>query len=465
MRKIYVLLVLLVAAFTSYGQTANTYAFATSTGATLDAMTGATVISPADRDDGVSALQTIPFTFVYEGTNYTQLSASADGWVKLGGPAGASQFSNSVTSTTNIPKLFPMWDDLALGAAGGGGAISVLTTGTAPNRIYKIQWFATIPRSTGGNANSTFQCWLYETTNVIEFRYGAGGTPGSASVGINGAAATNFHSVTTTTQTSSTATANNSVAAWPGNGRMYTFTPPTPCSGTPLTPTLPGIANFCLPSGTVTITATNIASGQTGLSYQWEESNDNGVGDPWAPVVGGTGATTTVYTSPTLSASIYYRLVVTCANGGATATSAACNVQATNCEFSVNRRSEAFSSIALTGTSMSGWRNGNSTDDNLSTAQPIGFTFTYKGNNFTQFSVSTNGYLTFNVGTAATGSGTGAYGYENTQFTGTTGTLNSIAPFYEDQVTPGNPGTAAGLAAAMKYQLTGTAPNRVLVVE
>jgi hypothetical protein len=47
------------------------------------------------------------------------------------------------------------------------------------------------------------------------------------------------------------------------------------------------------------------------LSYQWEESNDNGGGDVWASAVGGSGAATASYTSPagTLG-SIYYRVLV-----------------------------------------------------------------------------------------------------------------------------------------------------------
>lgn len=463
MRRIFLLMGILLTGITGFTQTANTYSFATSTGATLDPMTGATTISPADRDDGVSAVQTIPFTFVYEGVNYSALSVSVDGWLKLGGTAGASEFSNSITSTTNVPKLFPLWDDLALGAS--NGTLSVLTTGSAPNRIYKVQWFVTIPRSTGGTANSTFQCWLYEGTNVIEFRYGAGGTPGSASSGIGGATASNFQSISTNTHTVSTSTANNSVATWPGSGRMYTFTPPLPCAGTPPTPTVPASIGFCLPSGTVTIPAGNLSTGVTGITYQWEESDDNGVGDPWGNAVGGTGATTPTYTSPTLSAAIYYRLRVTCANGGAQSFSAAIPVTPVNCSFNITRSTTSYNSIAATGTSATGWRNGNNTDDNMSTAQPIGFSFNYKGTDYTQFLVSTSGFITFNTGTAALGNGTGAYGYENTNFSSTTGTLNAIAPFYEDQVTPGNPTTAAGLANAMKYEVSGTAPNRVLTVE
>lgn len=124
-----------------------------------------------------------------------------------------------------------------------------------------------------------------------------------------------------------------------------------------------------------------------------------------------------------------------------------------------------FNSISVSGNTYPGWRNGVSTDDNLSTSTPIGFTFVYNGIPYTTFSVSTNGFLTLNTATVATGSGNLAYGYDNTQFTSTTGTLTTIAGFYDDLVCPGNPGTLAGLNASLRYQLTGSAPNRILTAE
>ena len=124
----------------------------------------------------------------------------------------------------------------------------------------------------------------------------------------------------------------------------------------------------------------------------------------------------------------------------------------------------SFSSITGTGLNYA-WRNGTSTDDNLSTATPIGFTFVYNGIPYTTFSVSTNGFFTLNAATVAVGTGTGAYGYDNTQFTSPTGTLTTIGGFYDDLVTPGNPGTIAGLNAALHYLTTGVAPNRILTAE
>ncbi|MBK8552935.1 MAG: hypothetical protein IPL53_18495 [Ignavibacteria bacterium] len=216
----------------AYAQPANTYTYSTTTGATLEDMTGATVLQSAPNDDTPSLLTTFPggFVFYYEGIGYSQFSTSPDGFLKLGAPVAVSQFSNSVTSTTNVPKLFPMWDDLALGSLAGGGNISYKLVGTTPNQKLVIQWFCTIPRATGGAANSTFQVWLNESScgsGVIDFVYGAGGNAPSSSVGINGVpAGTNFQSITVSTNTNSTVTANNANAVWPGSGRQYTYTPP-----------------------------------------------------------------------------------------------------------------------------------------------------------------------------------------------------------------------------------------------
>jgi hypothetical protein len=207
--------------------TANTYTFSTGTGAALDPMTGATqVIGVSIDDTPTAAPAAIGFTFKYEGVNYTQYSVSPDGWLLLGGATAVSDFSNQVTDLTNIPKIYPYWDDLATGTDGN---VKVLVTGTAPNQIFIVQWFVTIPRNTTGPATSTYQAWLYEGSGKIEFRYGAMGpqASGSASGGITGTTATNFNSLTFSTNTSSSATANDANADVPANGRIYTYVPPS----------------------------------------------------------------------------------------------------------------------------------------------------------------------------------------------------------------------------------------------
>ncbi|MBK8845749.1 MAG: hypothetical protein IPO27_03950 [Bacteroidetes bacterium] len=215
----------------------NGYTYGTGTG-TLDPMTGAATVVSSLTDDApmntsnggnttAGASLALPFAFNFNGTSYTHYSASPDGWMVFSNSAGAatSQFINDITSTTNTPKIYPYWDDVATGTTGN---VTVVTTGTAPNRIFIVQWFVTIPRNTSGPANSTFQAWIHECGGAIQFVYGAMNAAAmSASVGMTGNA-TNFQSVTISPNSVSIVTANNSNAGQPANGDMYSFTPATP---------------------------------------------------------------------------------------------------------------------------------------------------------------------------------------------------------------------------------------------
>jgi len=210
------------------------YNFATSTGATLHDMTGAVEVMPAGSDDAPTATpSSIGFTFNFGGVNYSDYSVSPDGWILLGSAVASSQFTNAVVSTTNTPKLYPFWDDLA---AGTNGNVKTLVTGIAPNRIFIVEWNTTIPRNTSGTANAKMQAWLYETSNVIEYRYGAMGatTSASASAGftIN---ATTYSSISFATNTASTTTPNNANTVPPTSGRMYSYTPSVNVTWSPLT--------------------------------------------------------------------------------------------------------------------------------------------------------------------------------------------------------------------------------------
>ncbi|HEU4472084.1 MAG TPA: hypothetical protein VFR58_13420 [Flavisolibacter sp.] len=123
------------------------------------------------------------------------------------------------------------WDDHHTGTTAGGGKVHTVLVGTAPNRIRIIEWFVTVPRNASGPANTRFQLWLHETTNLIDFVYGAsGGTTASTSYGLGDVIPEIFLSVTTAAGggTASTTTANNSNTIWPGNGTRYRFTPGAP---------------------------------------------------------------------------------------------------------------------------------------------------------------------------------------------------------------------------------------------
>lgn len=221
---------------------AKNYGFSTSTSASLDAMIGATNAIGTGNDDATKDTMNIGFTFHFAGADYTKFGVNVNGWLKLGNtPVGNGYFSNDLTTTDFNPKITAFWDDQHTGTNGG---VDYLLTGTAPYRVLKVQWTTNRYPGSSDPYTMTYQLWLYETTNIIEMRYGAmnpDGTP-SSSVGIT-SAATDYQSVTISTNTSSISSVNNGNSAYPSTGRMYRFVPPAPPCQSARTPVIATISS------------------------------------------------------------------------------------------------------------------------------------------------------------------------------------------------------------------------------
>lgn len=186
-------------------------------GTYTDLGTTGTAIATANTDDANSAVQTIPFTFTYNGTAYTQFTLNTNGYIRLGAAAPTAPFFNDGALTaTNGPVTGPDTDlilpfntDLAAGSA-GGTEYRMAVSGTAPNQVLTIQWknvsdkpkvadpTATPPTTIATQyANFSFQVKLYENNSQIDFVYGTA-TAGAAAtenpkyvnVGIKGSNAT-----------------------------------------------------------------------------------------------------------------------------------------------------------------------------------------------------------------------------------------------------------------------------------
>jgi hypothetical protein len=220
--------------------TATTYPFSSASGVALEDMSsGTTQLVAANLDDNASAVTNIGFEFWYDGVRFTQFSVNANGLCRLGATVVSTAFDNSTgfNSTTNAPKIAPYFDDMWIGT---NGKIHFKVTGVAPNRKLVVEWQnEQIPRVASGNAGAgTFQMWLFETSGVIEFVYGNGmavnTTNAGYSIGLQSGAATNFASVTTSTNTVSYAAANNTQTNAIAAGTAYIFTPNVPAAPTGL---------------------------------------------------------------------------------------------------------------------------------------------------------------------------------------------------------------------------------------
>lgn len=298
----------------------SSYSFSEFLGTYTENSAGATTIAGLRADTFISTAQNIGFDFVYDGVTYTQFKMSSNGIISFNTSGTNSLTANDLSSANaaSRPIIAPLWDDLD----GGDIASSVASyelSGVAPNRVLTVEW-----KNWQWNYNATtnpvisFQVKLYETTNVIDFVYRqeAGAiVSGTASIGIGsaiGSGAGSFLSLeSVTTPTVSSTTSTNTLNTKPVTGQTYRFTPPLPCTGTPVAGTSSPATQTLLSGQTpATLTVTGQTAGVSSLTFQWEESTN---GTDWANATGGTGATTLAYTPPTFSGTMMmYRLLITC---------------------------------------------------------------------------------------------------------------------------------------------------------
>ncbi|MCK9203183.1 MAG: T9SS type A sorting domain-containing protein [Bacteroidales bacterium] len=131
--------------------------------------------------------------------------------------------------------------------------------------------------------------------------------------------------------------------------------------------------------------------------------------------------------------------------------------------YSATRESGiVYTPLGDSGSWATSWRAPDNPNNSRSYPIPLGFSFNYLGNTFTEVNVSTNGFMDFSTNTAA-GDQDKPYGFDNTSFSlpAPNGTLMAIAPFYDDlMVTWGYT-----LSNSIKYLTSGSAGNRVFTVE
>jgi len=199
---------------TAYSFSATTAAYTPLAGGTA---------STASGDDSYQGSIPIGFSFNYDGSNFTTFGVTTNGVIQLGSMAG-TLVGNALASTTNI--IAPMWDDNRAVA----GALTYLTTGSAPNRILTVDWNNVSIGGGGSSSNPTsqYQLQLFEGSNIIHLNYGAL-TPNelTASIGISGNSGRYISVTPGAPATTSSITENTSVSSVTNItlGTKYIFTP------------------------------------------------------------------------------------------------------------------------------------------------------------------------------------------------------------------------------------------------
>ena len=197
--------------------------------------------------------------------------------------------------------------------------VTVGTAQTIAGQTTTLQTLASLTNSTYTKQTTTYNC---PTTGIYYFGWNCYSAKNEEyldidDISITGSSIAPPTYVWTSNPTGYTSTVQNPTGVVPNVNTQYTVTASNvygciasanTATVTLNTPSIGGTAtatsaNLCTGTGT-TITLT----GNTG-TIQWQQSANGTTG--WANVTGGSGATTATYTTPNLTATTYYRAVVT----------------------------------------------------------------------------------------------------------------------------------------------------------
>lgn len=158
-------------------------------------------------EDGVFPLG-LPFNFTFNGVTYpaaSNINVSMNGFLTFGSTAPSFTNTTPISSTEVYAGAIAVYGrDMDLTTASASNNLSYTITGTAPNRILRIDWLirrsngpytATTPFGALDNNNMPMQIWLYETTNIIELHYNTfapNAGNGTGQIGLRGNSNTDF---------------------------------------------------------------------------------------------------------------------------------------------------------------------------------------------------------------------------------------------------------------------------------
>ncbi|MBL7712127.1 MAG: T9SS type A sorting domain-containing protein [Chitinophagaceae bacterium] len=290
-------------------------------------LSGGTTLPDLDNDDRMVEVS-LGFTFRYCGNDYTKIYAGTNGFLSFEALLSSTDYAWPPTTDSYLAKIkkgvMPLWEDLT----GETGVASYVTTGTAPNRVFTIEF-----KNWGWDYSSTdpvisFQVRLFEKSNIIQYIYKSeaadpiwDGTPGGF-IGISGGSIADILSLnnSSSSPTASSTVFTHDIVDKPATNQIYEFSPLPQCTGTPtaLKPNGPS-SKVC--KGAEFVLTENVSARSLGNTYQWKSR----------PTGGGTFTDIPGETSDTLRTSITagtdYQLVTTCTYSGLSSTSATRTVE------------------------------------------------------------------------------------------------------------------------------------------
>ncbi|MFP5437433.1 MAG: T9SS sorting signal type C domain-containing protein [Bacteroidia bacterium] len=431
-------------------------------------------VNPADVTN-CSTTTTASFSVTATGSGLSyQWQESTNGggvWANVSnGTTAGITYAGATSTTLSLSGLALANSGYKYRAVVTDVATNSATSNDATLTINEVAAITTQPVSQyacfGTASTKTFTA-PYTGAGTIEWQYSANGTTWASIANATPAGVTY-----TGATTSSLGVATTAAVA---QGTYYfraVVTAVAPCSnvisdvvtltvGVPTVTANASSSNYCNPGTGVTLTAggaaTYVWSPATGLSAT---TGSNVVATPTATTTytvtgtdanGCTGtATVTVTVSSTPAATAIAAASEVCVGGTVQLDVNAAVAYTTPAvsTYSFTPTTGTYTQVSAAATQLTSVQ----ADTAISTAQPIGFTFNYGGTNYTQFKMSSNGFISFNT------SGTDAITGNNLS-TANAASRPIIAPLWDDLDGNATGGSFAG------YELTGSAPNRVLTVE
>lgn len=354
--------------------------------------------SQTSIDPGATAGSTGSVSFTYNGSPVTLTTVrAADGNVWLQQNLGSTQVATADNDALSYGHYFQWgrWDDghqLSTSTAAAASTLSANNPsglGIGSTTFYTGFWTTTnttdtwsasaVPSSTSGKdpCIALGTGWHLPTGTEFASLYTAEGiTSAATAFASNLKLVKNGYRTTSVTgagalgaiwTATTSASAGNSLGATYAGGPVtsgYPFSranglpcrcmkvapPSVGCTGTPITPTITTAPTTICSNNTVNLVANNTNTA-TGITLQWQESTAST--GPWANVTSGIGATTLNYTTASLTANKYFRIVATCtaSTGAAPSNSVLITVNPSQTP-SIAVTSDAVNNTACTGTTV-----------------------------------------------------------------------------------------------------------------
>lgn len=258
---------------------------------------------------------------------YTNLCSSSDFINLVSTTGGSTNISNTASGCSGAANNYSLHTATSLSVQQGSSFTLNLQSGSAFGQGFGV-WI-------DYNQNGTFETteYVYSTASSTALNTTSITVPIAAPLG---ATRMRVRCAYSATPANTDACTNLSY----GETEDYNVTIaaiPT-CSGTPTAGTISANTSICS-ANTTSFSVTGASTG-LGITYQWQQSANGSTG--WASVTGGTGATTTSYTTPALTTTTYYRLAVTCTNSSTTSYTSAASATVTACCSYTFRLTDAY---------------------------------------------------------------------------------------------------------------------------